>query len=99
MAKPSAMAAVQRRCVVKVHRPPPTPISATPAAEPTANGLPPVPAVKVAKSHCALVRSGSMLKTANITGMLSTTAEATPRGTCATVGPSPPSSPSASSSK
>ena len=88
--KPRAITGVGRRCVVKVHVPPPTPISATPAAEPIANRLPPAPMVKVINSHWAWEMSGSMPSTANITGMLSTTAEPTPRPTWATVGPNPP---------
>jgi hypothetical protein len=47
------------------------PMSATPAAEPIDNSDPPTPAVSVTNNHCPRDISGSMLKTANMTGMLS----------------------------
>jgi len=63
------------------------PIKATPAADPIASMLPPVPAVSVTRSHCPRDITGSMDKTANITGILSTIAEKIPTSEFAMVGP------------
>jgi len=62
-------------------------MTATPAADPMDSSEPPMPAVRVTSSHCPSLISGNMVNTANITGMLSITAEITPTSTLATVGP------------
>ena len=63
------------------------PMSATPAALPTDSSEPPTPAVSVTSSHCPRSMAGLAVSTANMTGMLSTTAEASPTATLAQVAP------------
>ena len=53
-------------------------MSATPAAEPMESKLPPTPAVRVTSSHWPMDMSGFMVRTANMTGMLSMRADNTP---------------------
>jgi len=62
-------------------------VRATPAADPMASMLPPVPAVRVTRSHWPWDMFGSMVRTANITGMLSTIADSTPTRQLAQVAP------------
>ena len=65
------------------------PMTATPAAEPIDNIEPPAPAVSVISSHWNKSISGDISSTANITGILSISAEAKPTRILAVVGPSP----------
>ena len=65
------------------------PMRATPAAEPIERIDPPTPQVRVISSHWPSVICGSILSTANISGMLSTMADKAPMIMLAVVGPKP----------
>src|SRR5690625_7678950 len=67
------------RWPIKVYIPRAWPISATPAAEPIDNRLPPTPAVNVINNQLPMDMSGLMVNTANMIGILSITADSTPR--------------------
>ena len=71
----------------KVYIPLDCPIKATPAAEPIESILPPTPAVSVTNSHCESGIEGSIVRTANITGILSTIADKIPTSIFALVAP------------
>ena len=60
-------------------------MTATPAAEPIDSRLPPTPAVSVISSQWPWDMSGSMVRTANMTGMLSITADTIPKAMLAQV--------------
>ncbi len=81
------MTGVHFRCPKKVYIPFDCPINATPAAEPIDSILPPTPAVRVTNNHCESGIAGSIVKTANITGMLSTIADNIPTSILALVAP------------
>ena len=81
------MTGVHFKCPKKVYIPFDCPIKATPAAEPIESILPPTPAVRVTSNHCESGIEGSMVNTANITGMLSTIADKIPTSMLAFVAP------------
>ena len=75
---------------MNVYVPRACPISATPAALPIESSDPPTPAVSVTSNHCPLSIGGCIDNTANITGILSMSADKTPMATFALVAPKPP---------
>ena len=84
---PIAITGVHFKCPKNVYIPFDCPIKATPAADPIESILPPTPAVKVTSIHCESGIVGSIVNTANITGMLSTIADKIPTRILAVVAP------------